>query len=82
MPRVREIKSLKGICLDYIAKAVNEWINKLVVAEVTKEFTNCVIVKSIIILLKKGYDKELYHKHVAKFLDSLRKILHIIMIRH
>ena len=58
MPRVREIKSVKGICLDYIAKAVNEWINKLVVAEVTKEFTNCVIVKSIIILLKKGYDKK------------------------
>ncbi len=70
MPRAREMKSLKGLCLDDVEKAVDDWINRLLVDNVSDSGS------TVIDLLEKGEDDELY-KRVSNFFDILRKFQNV-----
>jgi hypothetical protein len=72
MPHAREMKSLKGLCLDNVEKAVDDWINKLLV-EVTDNGPN------VIDLLEKGEDDSLF-QHVTNFFDTLRNFSPFTML--
>lgn len=71
MPRAREMKSLKGLCLGNVERAVNNWINRLSVEKVSGDSGS-----TVIDLLKKGEDDELY-KRVSNFFDLLRKFQNV-----
>lgn len=70
MPRAREMKSLKGLCLDDVERAVDDWINGLLVDKVSDSGS------SVIDLLEKGEDDELY-KRVSNFFGILRKFQNV-----
>jgi len=73
MPRAREMKSLKGLCLDDVEKAVDDWINQLLVVNVTASDSG---ESTVIDLLEKGEDDELY-KRVSNFFDVLRRFQNV-----
>ncbi len=69
MPRVNQVKTLKDLCMVYVAKEmVRKWTEFF-------EFD-----QSYIKLLQQGEDEELYEKYVKPNLDLLRKISHIKII--
>jgi hypothetical protein len=70
MPRAREMKSLKRLCLGDVERAVDDWINRLSIEKVSDSGS------TVIDLLEKGEDDELY-KRVSNFFDLLRKFQNV-----
>ena len=83
MPRVNQVKTLKDLCIKYVAEEmVRKWTEFF---EFDATFVHPtwfwgVHRQSYIELLQQGEDEELYEKYVKPNLDLLRKISHIKII--
>lgn len=72
MPRVNQVKSLRELCLGYVANVIESWADQHQLFEGSDP--------SLMKLLQQGEDEELFNKYVKPILDILRKITRIVLI--
>ncbi len=73
MPRVNQVKSLRELCLGYVANAIESWADQDFQLYEGSD-------PSLMKLLQQGEDEELFNKCVKPILDILRKITRIVLI--